>query len=259
MIDADRVGVRFLFDRQRRVVTRAAARLKRSGSEKWGLKDVTFSVGPGEGVALLGASGSGKTTMLRLIAGIYEPDAGRIEVRGSVASLLSVEAGLLALLTGRENALHLGVLAGLSRERSRSSLEDVKERSRLGEYFERPVSSYSQGMRARLGFAVAQQVTPKVILLDEIHEAFDHEFRAILEARTRELRSTGGVVVVAGHDHEMLGRLCDRAFYLSEGSLRADGPFAETRDRYLAEVRVDADDEEARRRPRAGVGQVPRG
>jgi ABC-type polysaccharide/polyol phosphate transport system ATPase subunit len=180
--------------------------------------------------------------LLRLIARIYEPDAGRILVSGNVASLLSVEAGLLSLLTGRENASHLGVLAGLSRARSRASLDDIKERSGLGEYFERPVSTFSQGMRARLGFAVAQQTNPQVILLDEIHEAFDHEFRAILEERARELRSAGGVVVAAGHDHEMLGRLCDRAFYLSHGRLRADGAFAETRERYLHELRLSDGD-----------------
>jgi len=239
VIEAHQAGVRFLFDRQRRVVTSAAARLRRSGSETWGLRNLNVSIAPGDGVALLGPSGSGKTTLLRLIAGIYEVDEGRIGVRGNVASLLSIEAGLLSLLTGRENALHLGVLAGLSRASSRASLEDVKRRSSLDDYFERPVSSYSQGMRARLGFAVATQTNPEIILLDEIHEALDHEFRAILEERARELRSAGGVVVAAGHDHEMLAHLCDRALYLSHGALRAEGPFAEVQRQYLDELRLD--------------------
>jgi lipopolysaccharide transport system ATP-binding protein len=236
VIEAHGVGVRFLFDRHRRVVTRASARLRRSGSEAWGLRDVSFAIAPGEGVALLGPSGSGKTSLLRLITGIYEPDSGRIEVRAGVASLLSIDAGLMPLLTGRENALHLGVLAGLSRPRSRAALAQVKQRSGLGEYFERPVSSYSQGMRARLGFAVADEADPKIIVLDEVHEALDHEYREILENRARELVSRGGVVVAAGHDHPMLARLCDRALYLSRGSLVAEGRFDAVQERYLSEV-----------------------
>ncbi len=236
MIAARGVGVRFLFDRQRRVVTSAAARLRRAGSQEWGLRDVSFTIDPGEGVALLGPSGSGKTSLLRLIAGIYEPDEGEIEIGGNVASLLSIEAGLLSTLTGRENALHLGVLAGLSRAQSRAALDEVKERSGLEEYFERPVSSFSQGMRARLGFAVADETEPRVMLLDEVHEALDHEYREILEERARDLVMRGGVVIAAGHDHPMLDRLCDRALYFSHGRLRAQGPFADVQAEYLAEL-----------------------
>jgi ABC-type polysaccharide/polyol phosphate transport system ATPase subunit len=236
VIEAREVGVRFLFDRQRRVVSTASARLRRAGSVTWGLRNATFSVSPGEGVALLGPSGSGKTTLLRLIAGVYEPDSGRIDVEGHVASLLSIDAGLLSMLTGRENAMHLGVLAGLSRSESRAALEDIKQRSRLGEYFERPVASFSQGMRARLGLAVADQADPRVMVLDEVHEALDHEFRGVLERRARELLGDGGAVVAAGHDHPMLQRFCDRALYLSHGVVKTYGPFAEVQETYLAEL-----------------------
>jgi ABC-type polysaccharide/polyol phosphate transport system ATPase subunit len=239
MVTAHKVGVRFLFDRQRRVVTPATARLRRFGSETWGLRDVTFEMEPGEGYALIGRSGSGKTTLLRLIASVLLPDEGQLEVRGRVASLLSTDAGLLSLLTGRENALHLGVLGGLSRPQSRAALESVKERSSLGDYFERPVSSYSQGMRARLGFAVADEANPQILLLDEVHEAFDHEFRGILERRARDLVADGGVVIAAGHDHEMLARLCRRAFWLEGGRLRATGGLDETRAAYLAGVTAE--------------------
>jgi ABC-type polysaccharide/polyol phosphate transport system ATPase subunit len=240
VIQAHSVGIRFLFDRHRRVVTSSAARLRRIGSETWGLRNLSFSIPPGEGVALLGPSGSGKTTLLRLLAGVYEPDEGSIDVRGPVASLLSIDAGLMPLLTGRENTLHLGVLAGLTRSASREALEDVKDRSGLDEYFERPVSSYSQGMRARLGFAVAELTKPRVMVLDEVHEALDHEFREILEDRAHALVAAGGIVVSTGHDHPMLERLSTRALYLSHGTLRADGPFHEVQRRYLEEVHAHA-------------------
>lgn len=224
-IRADQLGVRFLFDRQRNVVSPALARLHRRGTAAWGLHDVTFSMEPGEGVALIGPSGSGKTTLLRIIAGVLSPDHGRIEIEGRVASLLSVEAGLLSVLTGRENALLLGVLAGLSRQRTRAVLDEIKSRSGLGGQFELPVSSYSQGMRARLGFAVADAVDPEILLLDEVHEALDHEFRDVVEERARRIIGEGGIVVAAGHDHPMLARLCSRAFLMSNGEISSIGDF----------------------------------
>ena len=174
--------------------------------------------------------------MLRTLAGVYVPDEGRLRLSGPVASLLAVEAGLLSLLTGRENALLLGVLGGLSRRQSKRALEAVKERSGLGDAFEYPVSAYSQGMRARLGFAVAEEVEPRILLLDEVHEALDHEFRAIVQERARTLIDTGGVVVATGHDHPLLQRLCSRAIYLHQGSILADGPFSEVQSMYLDHV-----------------------
>jgi ABC-type polysaccharide/polyol phosphate transport system ATPase subunit len=152
---------------------------------------------------------------------------------GRLASLLSIEAGLLPVLTGRENALLLGVLAGMTRSRARAALEDIKIRSGLGSQFDRPVSSFSQGMRARLGFAVADSVDPEILLLDEVHEALDHEFRDIVEERAREILAAGGIIVAAGHDHPMLARLCNRAFLMSNGELAADGELEELQRVYL--------------------------
>jgi ABC-type polysaccharide/polyol phosphate transport system ATPase subunit len=197
---------------------------------------VDVEIRGGEGVALLGPSGSGKTTLLRALAGIYVPDAGRLRISGRVASLLSINAGLLGLLTGRENAMLLAVLAGLSRSDARATLEEIRDRSGLGDRFDRPVSSYSQGMRARLGFAVAERSQPNVLLLDEVHEALDHEFREVVRRRAQAILAAGGIVVAAGHDHELLASLCGRAIFLRQGVVQGDGPFDEVRRVYLAQV-----------------------
>jgi ABC-2 type transport system ATP-binding protein len=236
----DGVGVRFYFDRHHKVVTPVARRLRRHGSTKWGVRGVSFESAGGEGIALIGPSGSGKTTTLRLLARVYWPDEGRVVVRGRVASLLSIDAGLLHLLTGRENAMLLGALGGLSRRASRRALDSVRERSQLGDAFEQPVSTYSQGMRARLGFAVAEETDPQILLLDEVHEALDHQFREIVEQRARAIVEAGGVVVASGHDHGMLARLCTRAIWMHDGRIRDSGPFDAVQPRYLAAVHAQS-------------------
>jgi ABC-type polysaccharide/polyol phosphate transport system ATPase subunit len=235
-VTATGVGVRFLFDRQRRIVSPTLARLRRKGTETWGLRDVSFEIGPGEGVALIGRSGSGKTTLLRAMAGVMPADEGSIAVEGGVGSLLSIQAGLMGILTGRENSELLGVLTGLSRARSRAIVDDVRERSGLDDAFDRPVASYSQGMRAKLGLAVAEENRPSVLLLDEVHEALDHEYRAVLDRHAEGIVERGGIVVAAGHDHPMLERLCTRALLLDDGRLVQDGPFEDVRRAYLASL-----------------------
>jgi homopolymeric O-antigen transport system ATP-binding protein len=238
MIVAEGVGVHFLFNRYQRVVTPGESRLRGRAFETWGLRDVSFELGSHEGTALIGRSGSGKTTLLRVLAGVLSPDRGTISVRGRVASLLSVEAGLLPLLTGRENALLLGVVAGLPRRVMLEAMAAIQDRSALGEAFERPVLTYSQGMKARLGFAVAEEVEPQVLLLDEVHEALDHEFRNFLHQRAQTIVEAGGIVIAAGHDHPMLARLCTRAIWLENGLVRADGPFEDVRAKYVEAVEV---------------------
>jgi lipopolysaccharide transport system ATP-binding protein len=233
-IRAQNLGVQFLFDRQRRPVTPVMSRLRRHCSSKWGLRGVDLEIEAGESVALIGSNGAGKTTLLRVMAGVMPVDEGDLLIDGKVGSLLSVDAGLTQVLTGRENSTLLGVLAGLSHAQSRAVLDHVKQRSQLGEAFDRPVSGYSQGMSARLGFAVVEQAAPEILLLDEVHEALDHDFRATAEARARRVLEAGGIVVAAGHDHAELERLCDRAVLLQDGAVAADGPFAEVLSGYLA-------------------------
>ncbi len=232
-VHAAGVGIHYLFDRQQRTVSPTVARFRRAGSDNWALREIGFEVGPGEGVALLGASGSGKSTLLRTIAGVLEPDVGQLETQGRVGSLLSIHAGVMALLTGRENTVLLGVLAGMTPRRAKESIDEVRRRSDLGEHFERLVASYSQGMRARLGLAVVELTEPTILLLDEVHEALDHEFRDHVEGYAHRLLADGGIVIATGHDHPMLERFCTRALLLERGRLVADGDFHDVQRRYL--------------------------
>ena len=158
-------------------------------------------------------------------------------MRGRIGSLLSIQAGVMALLTGRENTLLLGVLAGMTPCGARASVDGVRERSRLGEHFDRLVACYSQGMRARLGFAVIEQTRAGILLLDEVHEALDHEFRDHVEEYGHEIVGRGGIVVAAGHDHPMLERLCTRALLIENGRVTADGPSATCSGTYLGDRR----------------------
>jgi lipopolysaccharide transport system ATP-binding protein len=224
-IRAEGAGVRFQLDKHKRLVTPALGRLRRGGTTVWGVHDLDLSLGPGEGVALIGPSGSGKTTLLRMLAGVLQADAGTLTVGGRVGSLLSIDAGVTPHLTGRENARMLGVLVGLSTRQSVAALDRVKDISGLDGAFERPVATWSQGMRARLGYAVAEVSDPDVLLLDEVHEALDHEFRRHVEEHARGLIERGGLVVAAGHDHDLLRGLCSRALWMARGEVRRDGPF----------------------------------
>jgi lipopolysaccharide transport system ATP-binding protein len=226
-ISLEKLGVRFAFDRQRRPVTPMAARIRRRCTHSWALRDVDLEIRGGQGIALVGANGAGKTTLLRVLAGVLPADAGTAVMDGRVGSLLSIQAGVTGLLTGRENAHLLGVLTGQSRSGARAALDDVRDRSGLGEAFDRPVASYSQGMRARLGFAVVDRLDPDILLLDEVHEALDHDFRNVMEERARRIIHKGGIVVAAGHDHAELSRLCDRALVLREGQVAESGALAE--------------------------------
>jgi homopolymeric O-antigen transport system ATP-binding protein len=233
-ISLERVGVRFDFDHLGRVLTPALAHVRRRRGSAWGVHELDLRIGPGAGVGVIGRTGSGKTTLLRVLAGVVTPDEGSVRVEGTIGSLLATDAGLQQTLSGRENAELLAVLAGLSRDGARARIESMAAGARLGDAFERPVHTYSEGMRARLGFAVIQVISPSILLLDEVFEALDHEFRAIVEEYVLDLRRRGGVVFAAGHDHLALSRICPRAVWLDGGRVAAAGPFDEVLAAYRA-------------------------
>ena len=235
---ASGLGIRFIFDRQGRPMTPGIARIRRRTSESWGLRDVSFELEPGETVALVGRNGAGKTTLLRALAGVYEADEGRLGVSGPVGSLLSVSAGLLPRLNGRENAVLLSVLAGMPRAQARVGVEAIGARAGLDAAFDRPSSSYSAGMKARLGLAVIERAEPDVLLLDEVHEALDSAVRETLIDLVRRITGRGGIVVAAGHDLIELERMCGRALLFAGGRLVADGSFDEVAERHRSGVGV---------------------
>ncbi len=216
-------------------MTPALTHVRRRCTTSWALRDLSLAVEPGEGIALVGPNGAGKSTLLRAIAGVLVPDEGKVEIVGRIGSLLATGGGLMPSLTGRENAVLLGVLAGLPKATARGTLPMVRDRSGLAEAFERPVATYSQGMRARLGFAVIENVKPDILLLDEVHEAIDESFRAKLEARARQIRDDGGIVMAAGHDHPMLARLCDRVCALDRTGLHIAESFDGVNERLAAQ------------------------
>ena len=242
-IRATDLGVRFQFDRTQHVITPARAGLSGNVSETWGLRGLELEAGPGDGIALLGPTGSGKTTLLRAIASVMPADEGSIEVSGRVASMISINAGLIDSLTGRENAMLLGVLTGMSRADCRAGLDEIRERSQLGDAFDLPASSYSQGMRARLCFTASTRFHPDILVLDEVHEAFDHEWREQVRLRSEQIRASGGIVVAAGHDHPLLARLCGRAVLLADGRVTAAGGFDEVRRNYLGAAATENEGE----------------
>ncbi|HEX8645500.1 MAG TPA: ATP-binding cassette domain-containing protein [Thermoleophilaceae bacterium] len=231
-ISASELGIRFLFDRQGRPMTPGLARLRGRTSEAWGLRGVDFELEAGETVALVGSNGAGKTTLLRTLAGVYEPDEGRLRVGGYVGSLLSVSAGLLPRLTGRENAVLLSVLAGMTRAQARAGVEEIGARAGLGDAYERPSMSYSAGMKARLALAVIERTEPDVLLLDEVHEALDASVRETLIDLVRRIAERGGIVVAAGHDLAELERMCARGLLFAGGRLVDDGLFEEVARRH---------------------------
>jgi ABC-type polysaccharide/polyol phosphate transport system ATPase subunit len=233
-IRCEEVGVRFQLDRARNVVTPTHAKLARSGETVWGLQSATLEICAGEAIALVGRSGSGKTTLLRVLAGVLPADRGTLTLTGRVGSLLAIDAGLLSRLTGEENAVLLAVLSGMTRREAAQAMPRIREVSGLGPAFDRPVSAWSQGMRARLGFAVADCMQPDILLLDEVHEALDHEFRVVIEERSHALKQAGGIVVAAGHDHGLLERVCDRAVLMQDGRVADDGPVDRVAGDYVA-------------------------
>jgi len=192
--------------------------------EIWALSDVDLVVDQGESVGVIGRNGSGKTTMLKLIAGVSAPTAGRVRVLGSIAPLIGVGVGFDLELTGRENVFANGRILGMSPGRLRQEFDDIVAFSELEDFIDVPVKFYSTGMFLRLAFAVAIHVEPDVLLVDEVLAVGDIAFQAKCMERMQYLRKAGTTIVVVTHSPATLHRMCERSLLLSYGRVVFDGP-----------------------------------
>lgn len=187
------------------------------------LKGISFVIRGGETVAIVGRNGSGKSTILKIIAGVYRPTGGTVKVSGKVAALIELGAGFHPDLTGRENIILNGLLLGLSRQEIRSREQQILDFAELGEFIDSPVKQYSSGMYARLGFAVATEVDPDILLIDEILAVGDAPFHEKCLARIDDFRQRGKTIVYVSHALDAIRRLCQRALLIHGGILLADG------------------------------------
>lgn len=209
----------------------------RAGVFKWSrytpLNDISFDLYHGETVGIIGRNGAGKTTLLKIIAGILEPDKGHVANNGARVSLLSLGVGFVPHLSGRQNAVLSGILLGLRTSEIEQKLDAIVEFSGLGQFIDQPLHTYSSGMRARLGFSVAIQVDPNVLLVDEVLGVGDEEFRVKSTLEMKRLIRSDKTVVLVSHNQHTVRELCDRLIWIENGNIRQIGPTTEVLPNYI--------------------------
>jgi len=189
----------------------------------WALRDVSFRLVHGESLAVIGPNGAGKSTLLQALAGIITPSEGAIDVRGHVSSLLQLGAGFDQELTGRDNITLAGAFLGIDRGEMNRRAERIIDFADIGQFIDAPIKTYSSGMRARLGFAIATSVDPDVLLLDEVLATGDQVFRAKSKARVLELARGAKAIVLVTHDMHWVTEFCNRAMLIEQGHVVAEG------------------------------------
>lgn len=202
----------------------------------WALRDATFEIPRGQTFGLIGHNGAGKSTALKVLAGIYEPTSGSVTVSGRVSALLELGAGFHPDLTGRENARMNGSILGLSRRQIDAALPDIIEFSGLGDFIDDPVKSYSSGMYARLGFAIAVNVDPEILIVDEILAVGDEQFQRKCYDHMYDLRKRGTTIIVVSHAMTTVEMICDTVAWIDHGQIRQLGPATPVVQAYLADV-----------------------
>ncbi len=192
------------------------------------VKNVSFEVPCGQTLGLIGRNGSGKSTLLKIIAGVYRPSKGKVTVNGSLAPLIELGAGFHHELTGRENILLNGLLMGYSKREMLERQQGIIDFADIGEFIDSPVKQYSSGMYMRLAFAVAIEVDPQILVVDEILGVGDLGFQEKCFERIRRFRASGKTILLVTHSMETVLQNCDRALLLDHGNLLADGPPEDT-------------------------------
>jgi len=190
----------------------------------WALRHVSLEIAPGEALALVGHNGSGKSTLLKTIAGVLEPSEGALATRGRISPMIELGAGFDAELSGRDNVFLNGALLGFTRKQMEAKFDRIVAFAELGDFIEMPIKNYSSGMYARLGFAIAQDVEPDILIVDEVLAVGDERFQEKCKARIQEFRASGVTFIFVSHSFEAARELCPRAAVLHHGRLAFDGP-----------------------------------
>ena len=201
----------------------------------WALKDISLSVGSGESIGIIGANGAGKSTLLRVIAQVLHPIEGRVRVSGLVAPLLSLGAGFDMELTGRENVYLNGAMLGFSRAEMNKKMQALLEFSMLKDFIDAPLRTYSSGMVARLAFAIATDVKPDILLIDEVLSVGDINSTKKSNIRMNTYKNNGTTLVIVSHSLMTVKELCNRVIWLEHGRVRAEGKAVEVIKAYQQE------------------------
>jgi ABC-type polysaccharide/polyol phosphate transport system ATPase subunit len=243
-IGASDLGVRYdlRFTKKTTIRSSIGEMLGRGQVEQfWALRHLNLQVQRGESLAVIGPNGAGKSTLLQVLAGIIRPSEGAVDVFGHVSGLLSLGAGFDKELTGRDNILLGGAFLGLDDAVTRELLPSIIAYAELGDFIDAPIRTYSAGMKARLGFAIATSVDPDILLLDEVLATGDANFRAKSKARVLEIVSAAKAVVLVTHDMNWVTEYCNRAILIERGEMVMEGEPAEVvevHERHTAEARA---------------------
>jgi homopolymeric O-antigen transport system ATP-binding protein len=211
------------------------------GEPFWAVNDVSFEMEEGTTVGVIGANGSGKSTLLRLVAGLGKPTSGKITRPQEVAAILTLGDAFDPLLTGRENAITAGILAGFRNRDVLSMLPEIVAFAELEDVFDHPIRTYSDGMRLRLAFAVATSVEPKVLLIDEVLSVGDLRFQQKCVGRLQELQAGGATILMASHDDSLVRRFCTEVVWLSHGQVQGYGDPDSVYERYDGAMRAETE------------------
>jgi ABC-2 type transport system ATP-binding protein len=198
----------------------------------WALRDVSFAVHPGEAVGLVGGNGQGKSTLLKLLAGVLLPDEGSVAVRAGVAPLIEITGGFVGELTGRDNIWLTAGLHGLSKTQIEDRFDEIVDFAEIGEFLDTPFRHYSSGMKVRLGFSVITTLDEPIVLVDEVLAVGDRAFREKCFVRMEALLGGGRTLFLVTHSEPSLRRFCTRGLYLKLGELVTDGTVDEAIDHY---------------------------
>ncbi|MBE5937282.1 MAG: ABC transporter ATP-binding protein [Lachnospiraceae bacterium] len=208
--------------------------------EFWALKDVDFTINKGDRVALLGHNGAGKSTILKVIAGVLKPTEGKVSVNGKVVPLLELGAGFDSQYTGAENIYLYGAILGYSKEFIDSKFNEIVEFSELGDFINVPVKNYSSGMKARLGFSIATVVEPEILILDEVLSVGDAKFKKKSLNRVKGMMKQGVTVLFVSHSMKQVRSVCNKAILLEKGKVVYKGDLEEAISLYEEDLPEDS-------------------